>query len=139
MIIQAKNLLILYDAVGTLADSVGTALSNDNYVQLLMPPLIQKWNNLKDDDKDLFPLLEACTFSSSPCFLLLAPSFFLLPSSLFLIRTFHSFHSARLLSQTLTGFIGRACQRIRIQSDLESPFFLPLPHPGRPRKGEQDG
>ena len=23
-----------------------------------MPPLIQKWNLLKDDDKDLFPLLE---------------------------------------------------------------------------------
>lgn len=23
-----------------------------------MPPLIEKWNFLKDDDKDLFPLLE---------------------------------------------------------------------------------
>jgi len=23
-----------------------------------MPPLIQKWNALKDEDKDLFPLLE---------------------------------------------------------------------------------
>ena len=23
-----------------------------------MPPLIQKWNVLKDEDKDLFPLLE---------------------------------------------------------------------------------
>jgi hypothetical protein len=23
-----------------------------------MPSLIQKWNTLKDDDKDLFPLLE---------------------------------------------------------------------------------
>ena len=28
------------------------------YVNLLMPPLIQKWNQLKDEDKDLFPLLE---------------------------------------------------------------------------------
>lgn len=26
---------------------------------MLMPPLIQKWNQLKDEDKDLFPLLEA--------------------------------------------------------------------------------
>ena len=26
--------------------------------QKLMPPLIQKWNELKDEDKDLFPLLE---------------------------------------------------------------------------------
>lgn len=25
-----------------------------------MPPLIQKWNALKDEDKDLFPLLEVC-------------------------------------------------------------------------------
>lgn len=31
---------------------------------MLMPPLIQKWNQLKDEDKDLFPLLEvsfSCT------------------------------------------------------------------------------
>ena len=28
------------------------------FVNLLMPPLIQKWNQLKDEDKDLFPLLE---------------------------------------------------------------------------------
>ena len=25
---------------------------------MLMPPLIAKWNALKDEDKDLFPLLE---------------------------------------------------------------------------------
>lgn len=25
---------------------------------MLMPPLFEKWNCLKDDDKDLFPLLE---------------------------------------------------------------------------------
>ena len=28
------------------------------YIQKLMPPLIAKWNELKDEDKDLFPLLE---------------------------------------------------------------------------------
>ena len=55
---QAKNLLILYDAIGTLADSVGNYLNKEEYIQLLMPPLIQKWNLLKDEDKDLFPLLE---------------------------------------------------------------------------------
>ncbi|XP_065175090.1 transportin-1-like [Sycon ciliatum] len=55
---QHKNLLILYDAVGTLADSVGNHLNKDEYIQLLMPPLIEKWNTLKDDDRDLFPLLE---------------------------------------------------------------------------------
>ncbi|XP_037904919.1 transportin-1 isoform X2 [Hermetia illucens] len=55
---QHKNLLILYDAVGTLADSVGHHLNTPAYINILMPPLIQKWNMLKDDDKDLFPLLE---------------------------------------------------------------------------------
>ncbi|XP_022915663.2 transportin-1 [Onthophagus taurus] len=55
---QHKNLLILYDAIGTLADSVGHHLNKPAYINLLMPPLIQKWNVLKDEDKDLFPLLE---------------------------------------------------------------------------------
>ncbi|CAB1318827.1 unnamed protein product, partial [Coregonus sp. 'balchen'] len=55
---QHKNLLILYDAIGTLADSVGHHLNKPEYIQMLMPPLIAKWNQLKDEDKDLFPLLE---------------------------------------------------------------------------------
>ncbi|KAJ3600654.1 hypothetical protein NHX12_031632 [Muraenolepis orangiensis] len=55
---QHKNLLILYDAIGTLADSVGHHLNQQEYIQKLMPPLINKWNELKDEDKDLFPLLE---------------------------------------------------------------------------------
>ncbi|EEB14578.1 transportin-2, putative [Pediculus humanus corporis] len=55
---QHKNLLILYDAIGTLADSVGHHLNKPDYINLLMPPLINKWNMLKDEDKGLFPLLE---------------------------------------------------------------------------------
>lgn len=55
---QHKNLLILYDAIGTLADSVGNHLNKPEYIQMLMPPLIDKWNSLRDEDKDLFPLLE---------------------------------------------------------------------------------
>lgn len=55
---QAKNLLILYDAIGTLANSVGDALSYPVYVQMLMPPLMEKWERLSDEDKELFPLLE---------------------------------------------------------------------------------
>ncbi|KAK7940263.1 hypothetical protein WMY93_003589 [Mugilogobius chulae] len=55
---QHKNLLILYDAIGTLADSVGHHLNQPEYIQKLMNPLIVKWNELKDEDKDLFPLLE---------------------------------------------------------------------------------
>uniref|UniRef100_A0A8C1DYC7 Transportin 2a n=1 Tax=Cyprinus carpio carpio TaxID=630221 RepID=A0A8C1DYC7_CYPCA len=63
---QHKNLLILYDAIGTLADSVGHHLNQPEYIQKLMPPLIQKWNELKDEDKDLFPLLEE--FVTFSCF-----------------------------------------------------------------------
>ena len=55
---QAKNLLILYDAIGTLADSVGSHLNRAEYIDILMPPLIQRWHQLKNDDKALFPLLE---------------------------------------------------------------------------------
>lgn len=59
---QHKNLLILYDAIGTLADSVGHHLNKPEYINMLMPPLIQKWNLLKDEDKDLFPLLEVINY-----------------------------------------------------------------------------
>lgn len=55
---QHKNMLILYDAVGTLADAVGRALQNPLYVDILMPPLTNRWAKLKDDDEDLIPLLE---------------------------------------------------------------------------------
>ncbi|KAF6778265.1 hypothetical protein AHF37_02460 [Paragonimus kellicotti] len=55
---QHKNLFILYDAIGTLADSVGHHLNRQDYIELLMPPLFEKWNTLRDDEKDLFPLLE---------------------------------------------------------------------------------
>ncbi|PKI85533.1 hypothetical protein MVES_000217 [Malassezia vespertilionis] len=53
-----KNMLILYDAVGTLADSVGSALNRSEYVETLMAPLTAKWGALEDDDPDLIPLLE---------------------------------------------------------------------------------
>lgn len=55
---QHKNMLILYDAVGTLADAVGSALQHPPYVDILMPPLFKRWSKLKDDDEDLIPLLE---------------------------------------------------------------------------------
>jgi len=59
---QHKNMLILYDAVGTLADAVGRALENPTYVEILMPPLTKRWTKLKDDDEDLIPLLEVRRF-----------------------------------------------------------------------------
>ncbi|KAJ8076623.1 hypothetical protein PM082_001046 [Marasmius tenuissimus] len=69
---QHKNMLILYDAVGTLADAVGRELSNPTYVEILMPPLTARWSKLKDDDVDLIPLLEclaSVTIAMGPSFL----------------------------------------------------------------------
>ncbi|KFD52198.1 hypothetical protein M514_06911 [Trichuris suis] len=59
---QARNILILYDAIGTLADSVGSYMNNPEYISSLMPMLIEKWNALKDNDREVFSLLEC--FSS---------------------------------------------------------------------------
>ncbi|KAF9049669.1 armadillo-type protein [Rhodocollybia butyracea] len=55
---DGKNLLLLYDAIATLADVVGRKLSNSIYVELLMPPLTDRWAKLKDEDVKLTPLLE---------------------------------------------------------------------------------
>lgn len=69
---QHKNMLILYDAVGTLADAVGRALANSTYVEIIMPPLTKRWSKLNDDDEDLIPLLEclaSLTIAMGPAFL----------------------------------------------------------------------
>lgn len=55
---QQKNLLILYDAIGTLADAVGLALNQEQYIGVLMPPLIAKWQSVDDLDPAIIPLLE---------------------------------------------------------------------------------
>jgi len=57
---QHKNLLILYDAILTLADCVGSALNQPEYIHLLVPPLLQKWESIGDEDRGLVSLLEVC-------------------------------------------------------------------------------
>eukprot|EP00439_Symbiodinium_sp_Y106_P053433 s2379_g7.t1 len=59
---QAKNLLILYDAVGTLADAVGPELDTQKYKQLLLEPMFQKFLHTPDHDRSLVALFEC--FSS---------------------------------------------------------------------------
>ncbi|KAI9127995.1 hypothetical protein K1719_000988 [Acacia pycnantha] len=58
---QRRNLRILYDAIGTLAEAVGRQMNKPVYLDILMPPLIEKWQQLSDADKDLFPLFECFT------------------------------------------------------------------------------
>mmetsp|Transcript_67270 Transcript_67270/g.154555 ORF Transcript_67270/g.154555 Transcript_67270/m.154555 type:complete len:888 (+) Transcript_67270:81-2744(+) len=55
---QQRNLIIMYDACGTLADVVGSELNRPEYLAVLMPPLIGKWESIADDDRSLSPLLE---------------------------------------------------------------------------------
>ncbi len=75
---QHKNLLILYDAIGTLAEAVGNHLatpvqkpkhyihflkqvltdSSQDFTQALVPPLMARMASLQNTDRDLFPLLE---------------------------------------------------------------------------------
>eukprot|EP00922_Rhytidocystis_sp_ex-Travisia-forbesii_P028813 GHVS01042235.1.p1 GENE.GHVS01042235.1~~GHVS01042235.1.p1 ORF type:complete len:955 (+),score=190.28 GHVS01042235.1:129-2993(+) len=55
---QAKNLLILYDAVGTLAESVQTALQDEAIAKQLMDPLFVKWNCASPSEPSLIALYE---------------------------------------------------------------------------------
>lgn len=57
---QRKNLLILYDCVGTFVDRIGTDVFNSHpeHANTLLPPLLNNWQLLEDTDTDLWPLLE---------------------------------------------------------------------------------
>ncbi|CAK0887716.1 unnamed protein product [Prorocentrum cordatum] len=55
---QAKNLLILYDAVGTLSEQVGQHLAKPQYIQALMGPLMAKFESVADNDRSIIPLFE---------------------------------------------------------------------------------
>jgi transportin-1 len=82
-IYQIKNMLILYDAVGILAEFVGSALAQPALLEKLMPPLIDQWSNLADDNFDLFPLFEVVSFLKLVSFL----SFYCSWSCFFVICT----------------------------------------------------
>ncbi|GAM23333.1 hypothetical protein SAMD00019534_065080 [Acytostelium subglobosum LB1] len=58
---QAKNLLILYDAISTLAKVIGKDMNKPEYINVLMPPLLHKFQSLEDDNKNLLPLLQCLT------------------------------------------------------------------------------
>lgn len=57
-----RNMFILYDCVQTLAEHVGSALAKEELVNLLMPALIQRWNKVSDQSREMFPLLECLSY-----------------------------------------------------------------------------
>ncbi|KAF2266447.1 ARM repeat-containing protein [Lojkania enalia] len=57
-----RNMFILYDCVQTLAEHVGPALAQEDLVNILMPALIQRWNRVSDQSREMFPLLECLSY-----------------------------------------------------------------------------
>jgi transportin-1 len=53
-----KNIYILYDCVQTMAESVGPVLHRPELSQPLMEALIERWNRLPDQARELVALLE---------------------------------------------------------------------------------
>ena len=57
-----RNMFILYDCVQTLAEHVGSTLASPQLVSLLMPALMQRWNKVSDQSREMFPLLECFSY-----------------------------------------------------------------------------
>ncbi|CAI7671587.1 hypothetical protein N7533_005980 [Penicillium manginii] len=53
-----RNMYILYDCVQTLAECVMSELAQPQLVEILMPALIERYNQITDQSRELFPLLE---------------------------------------------------------------------------------
>lgn len=57
-----RNMYILYDCVQTLAEHIGPVLARPELVNALMPALIERWNKVSDQSRELFPLLECLSY-----------------------------------------------------------------------------
>lgn len=57
-----KNMYILYDCVQTLAESIGPVLATPELSNALMPVLIDRWQKVPDQSRELFPLLECLSY-----------------------------------------------------------------------------
>ncbi|KAF3913203.1 Transportin-1 [Arthrobotrys entomopaga] len=57
-----RNRYILYDCIQTLAEHVGEAIAKPPAVNILMPPLLERYQSIRDDNQELLPLLECLSF-----------------------------------------------------------------------------
>ncbi|KAF5307987.1 hypothetical protein FQR65_LT06555 [Abscondita terminalis] len=55
-----RSFLLLYDAIGVLAHSIGSYLNKPEYIQLLLPPLLHKFETAQDFYDDQFMALMEC-------------------------------------------------------------------------------
>ena len=57
-----RNRWILYDCVQTLAEHIGPVLARPELCNQLMPALIDRWQKVADQSRELFPLLECLSY-----------------------------------------------------------------------------
>lgn len=57
-----KNMYILYDCVQTLAEQIGPMLARPELVNQLMPALIERYQKIPDDAREVFALLECLSY-----------------------------------------------------------------------------
>lgn len=57
-----KNIWVLYDCVQTLAEHIGPVLARPELSNPLMPVLIDRWQKVGDESRELFPLLECLSY-----------------------------------------------------------------------------
>ncbi|KAK3308234.1 armadillo-type protein [Chaetomium strumarium] len=57
-----KNRWVLYDCVQTLAENIGPVLARPELCNQLMPALIDRWQKVPDQSREMFPLLECLSY-----------------------------------------------------------------------------
>ncbi|PNY29515.1 Importin subunit beta-2, partial [Tolypocladium capitatum] len=57
-----RNMYILYDCVQTLAERIGPLLATPELANQLMPALIDRYNTVSDQSREVFPLLECLSY-----------------------------------------------------------------------------
>lgn len=97
-----RNMFILYDCVQTLAEHVGPDLSNDELVQMLMPALLQRWNKVSDQSREMFPLLECLSYVATA----LGPKFAPYAAGIFArcIKIIHRNLEEGVMASEINGF-----------------------------------
>lgn len=58
-IYDEKNIRLVYDALSTLAEKVGSVIGD--FKDIIMPPLIEKWKLMSETDLNLPPLISCFT------------------------------------------------------------------------------
>lgn len=62
---QSRSTLMrncLYDSISSLSGAMGEKFANGNYMNLIMPPLLEDYERMSNDDPRLFPLLECFAY-----------------------------------------------------------------------------